>query len=374
MIAEAPTLAPVSIRCSLCQGTGIIRDFGPESGCIGCNGTGVKKREARHEERGLVHSFSVPSRTDPHKTYRIHYFSGRCVCNCLGHITHSRCDHADKVIEAMSNAVQDRPGTDLATRTNAPPQALTVLRPAASLLPSMDDITIIKTLSNMAARARGHAIPAHIDTPEKAAAIMIAGLELGLRPMTSLRHMYVINGRTEPDAQAMMGIVRANDPTADFQFPEYTQEAVTCVLRRSCLAAPVTVRYSVDDAKKSGQIGKQGPWQSFTRDMLGWNSVRRCCKLGAAELINAIHVRVDDVETMIAMPQLEDEDPVEQAAIPASAYNPGDLPTADELADARLAEVVDSATEPPDEFATDEQQAVRRIQIRAGGWSRRASD
>ena len=52
-------------------------------------------------------------------------------------------------------------------------------------------------------------------------AVMLAGWEVGAKPMTALRHMFVVNGRTEPDAQLMMGIVKARDPSARFQFQEF---------------------------------------------------------------------------------------------------------------------------------------------------------
>ncbi len=98
------------------------------------------------------------------------------------------------------------------------------------------------------------------------------GYELGLAPMQALQNIAVINGKPSVYGDAMMALVQASavcdgvdesfegtDGTGDF--------AAVCVARRKG-RNPVIVRFSVNDAKRAGLWGKQGPWQAYPKRML----------------------------------------------------------------------------------------------------------
>ncbi len=172
-----------------------------------------------------------------------------------------------------------------------PPEPMALAIPARSL-PTEQELMVMSKISHTLVKARGHSIPKEIDSPSKAAAVLLAGWELGVKPMTAFRHIFVVNGRTEPDSQVMMGLVRAKDATAEFIFHEYTEERCTVELRRRDKSV-VTITYTLDDARKSGQTktsvgGDKPTWKGFPRDMLAWAAVKRVCRLGAPDLINAI--------------------------------------------------------------------------------------
>lgn len=206
-----------------------------------------------------------------------------------------------------------------------PPAPILAERPPTALLPTRGDLEAMALIAGQAIKAAGM-IPAALKTKEQALAVMLAGWELGLRPMTSLRHVYVVNGKTEIETRAMVGIIRARDPRIKFAWPEYTSEAVTCVISRE--GQPDTkVRYTVEDATKSGQMAKGGVWKQYTRDMLYAAATKRACRLACPDLINAIegamvteqeatslHMADAEVRVVDAMP----------AEIPADAYNEGD--------------------------------------------------
>jgi len=50
----------------------------------------------------------------------------------------------------------------------------------------------------------------------------------------------------------------------------------------------IRVMYTIDDAIRSGQTAKGGPWKQYPRDMCAWAAVKRACRLGAPDLVNAI--------------------------------------------------------------------------------------
>lgn len=288
----------------------------------------------------VVHA---PSESVEGRGYTLHIRGDVVTCNCLGFTTHGRCKHA----AAAKEIVMSENNTALAKR-DAPPEALVVQQPPTALLPSRDELTLMTAIAEQAVRAVG-VVPTSIKTKEQAVAIMMAGWELGLRPMTALRHVYVVNGKTEVETRAMVGIIKSRRPDITFAWPEYTAEAVTCVVRRP--GQPETrVRYTKADATASGQLAKGGPWKSYTRDMLYAAATKRACRLACPDIINGIETSmhtVSEAESLV-MPDAEvrvlDDAPALDG-IPADAYNPGDDPA--EEADVIDAAPDDDAPEPP---------------------------
>ena len=104
--------------------------------------------------------------------------------------------------------------------------------------------------------------------PDNVLVAMQMGAELGLGPLAALQNIAVINGRPAVWGDAMLAICRGH---ADFVSIEETQdkgtETATCKVQRR--GQPVTVQtFSVDDAKRAGLWGKQGPWTNYPRRML----------------------------------------------------------------------------------------------------------
>ena len=166
------------------------------------------------------------------------------------------------------------------------PAPLEVSIPPRSL-PTQAELSVMGKIAQTLVQARGHSVPKEIDSAAKAAAVLLAGWELGVKPMTAFRHIFVVNGRTEPDAQVMMGLVRAKDSSAQFIFHDYTADRCKVEVRRGDKHI-VTVEYTLRDATASGQMAKGGPWKQYPRDMCAWAAVKRACRLGAPDLVNAI--------------------------------------------------------------------------------------
>lgn len=210
-------------------------------------------------------------------------------------------------------------------------QPLVLQRPQTRM-PSGDEFDMMMKIAGSVVGAANQPnaermVPANIKTPEQALAIMIAGYERGLPPTVSLARVFIVNGRCEFDAQALMGIVRDWDETAYFEWHEYTSERVAVTLWRNGRPASPPCDYDVQTAKDSGQwwkgarlkvktwkkvrnregqersvpesyetdsngepiIEEPGVWQNYTRDMLAWKAVTRACRLGAPDALNQIN-------------------------------------------------------------------------------------
>ncbi len=275
----------------------------------------------------------VPSQSVSGREYTLHVCNEVVSCNCPGYTNYHHCKHQQGVERIM--AEEHNGTTALAQRSDAPPIDLVVGPAPTAVLPDRETLALIDYISGTVMRAGGGMVPESIKTKEQAAAIMLAGWEMGLRPMTSLRHVYLVRGKTQLEARAMMGVVRAADPRIRFQVTEYTQQAVTIQMHRPGQPQATEVRYTVDDAKKSGQYAKGGPWASYTRDMLYAAAAARVCRIGAPDLINAIDSRMPTVEETgeaMRVHNIVDGEVVQLAAhpatapagIPADAYNEGD--------------------------------------------------
>jgi len=97
------------------------------------------------------------------------------------------------------------------------------------------------------------------------------GYEIGLQPMQALQNIAVINGKPSVYGDAAMALVQASpvcEGVEEYMEGEGTANPVAvCVANRKG-RKPVTARFSVEDAKRAGLWGKQGPWQAYPKRML----------------------------------------------------------------------------------------------------------
>jgi hypothetical protein len=97
------------------------------------------------------------------------------------------------------------------------------------------------------------------------------GYEIGLAPMQALQNIAVINGKPSVYGDAAMALVQASpvcEGVEEYMEGEGTPNPVAvCVAHRKG-RKPVTAKFSVEDAKRAGLWGKQGPWQAYPKRML----------------------------------------------------------------------------------------------------------
>jgi hypothetical protein len=97
------------------------------------------------------------------------------------------------------------------------------------------------------------------------------GYELGLAPMQALQNIAVINGKPSVYGDAMMALVQASpvcEGIDEHIENEGTPNPVAVCIAKRKGRNPVIARFSVEDAKRAGLWGKQGPWQAYPKRML----------------------------------------------------------------------------------------------------------
>lgn len=97
------------------------------------------------------------------------------------------------------------------------------------------------------------------------------GAEIGLAPMQALQNIAVINGKPSIYGDAALALVQSSPNCEDIE--EYIENEGTANPVAVCVAKrrgrkPVIAKFSVEDAKRAGLWGKQGPWQAYPKRML----------------------------------------------------------------------------------------------------------
>jgi hypothetical protein len=124
--------------------------------------------------------------------------------------------------------------------------------------------------SNMLSRSQ--MVPKNYQNkPEDVLVAVQWGYEIGLAPLQALQNISVINGKPSVYGDAAMALVQASPVCEDVQETiegdgTSNPVAVCKVKRRG--RSEVISKYSVEDAKRAGLWGKQGPWTQYPKRML----------------------------------------------------------------------------------------------------------
>jgi hypothetical protein len=97
------------------------------------------------------------------------------------------------------------------------------------------------------------------------------GYEIGLAPMQALQNIAVINGKPSVYGDAAMALVQASpvcEGIEEFVEGEGTRNPVAVCIAHRKGRKPVRATFSVEDARRAGLWGKQGPWQAYPKRML----------------------------------------------------------------------------------------------------------
>lgn len=129
------------------------------------------------------------------------------------------------------------------------------------------------------------------DFIEKPANILVAvqwGMELGLQPLQAMQSIAVINGRPSLWGDAVIALVRANS-LCEWIREEIGDNQATCTTKRQG-EEPQSRTFTVDDAKKAGLWGKQGPWSNYPKRMMQMRARAWCLRDVYPDVLRGVHV------------------------------------------------------------------------------------
>jgi hypothetical protein len=122
------------------------------------------------------------------------------------------------------------------------------------------------------------------NAPAVAAAIL-AGMELDLPPMTALRHVQVVEGA--PSLSAEYKRARVLSAGHKLDITEHTTEACTVTGHRKG-HEPVTVRYTIRDARAAGLVKDRGAYVTRPRRMLFARASTEVCDALFTDITNGL--------------------------------------------------------------------------------------
>lgn len=137
--------------------------------------------------------------------------------------------------------------------------------------------------------------------------IMVAiqmGQELGLSPMRALRSIAVINGRASMWGDDVLAMVLASPVCEYVDESASTDKQGVCKTKRKGCAEQVSI-FTLEDAKRAGLLGKQGPWQSHTGRMLKL----RARGFGLRDTFADVLAGLVTAEEALDLPAIEPTDP-----------------------------------------------------------------
>jgi hypothetical protein len=189
--------------------------------------------------------------------------------------------------------------TDLAIPDTAPDRAPAV--PAEQ--PPMDRATALLEWANAARQAGLIAtslagtsfVPASLrGKPADITAAILAGQELGLQPMATLRSMDVIQGTPALRAHAMRGLVQSRGH--EIELVESTPDQCVMRGRRKGSDTWQTVTWTTERAGLLGLLGKS-EWKKQQQTMLTARATGELCRLIASDVLYAMPYAAEELRT-----------------------------------------------------------------------------
>lgn len=175
------------------------------------------------------------------------------------------------------------------------------LRPSGSdvqaILPR--SLTEIQTVAEWYVKAKF--TPPGMDSPEKVAVAIMAGMDIGLKPSQSIRYMAVINNRPALWGDGMMGIIQASPMCVWIkETMEGTGDArvAVCETQRRGYPEPTRKTFSVAQAKEAGLWTKQGPWKQYPDRMLQLRARGFCLRDAYSDVLGGLSMSVEELLDM----------------------------------------------------------------------------
>lgn len=130
-------------------------------------------------------------------------------------------------------------------------------------------------------------LPKAVDTPQKAAAIMLKGRELGIPPMYALSNITVIQGKPTANAELMLALVKR----AYGRDVIWMEQSTPQIAKIGYLVhgKPKYYEFTIDMAKKAGLLSNQ-TWNKYPDAMLRARAISAVCRMEFPEVIGGMYV------------------------------------------------------------------------------------
>jgi len=149
-------------------------------------------------------------------------------------------------------------------------------------------------ISNIAANIATTSLAgAYRGKPDEVTAVILAGHELGIQPMTSLKSIDVIQGQPALRAHAMRGLLQAKGH--EIELVESTASYCKMRGRRKGAEKWQEVEWDTDRARQLGLLGKD-QWKKQPKTMLIARATGEICRLVAADALHGMPYVAEELD------------------------------------------------------------------------------
>jgi 5'-3' exonuclease len=132
-------------------------------------------------------------------------------------------------------------------------------------------------------------------TPQAVLMTLLAGRELGLTAMASLRAIHVVEGRPTMSADLMRALILKSGDVNYFRCVERTTEQSTWEAQRGN-DPPLRLTYTMDDARTAGVVKPNSGWAKYPQDMLVARASSKLARLIAPDILHGIFLPEEIME------------------------------------------------------------------------------
>jgi len=187
--------------------------------------------------------------------------------------------------------------------------------------------------------------------PDDILVVLISGRELGMPPMQSLRHLYVIEGRISMSAVMMLGRVLKSGQCEYFTVTESTTKVARAKTKRRGSPDEVVLAFTIEDAIAMNLAGRDN-WKKQPATMLRWRVVTALGRLVYPDIVEGIYSE-DEAEDIRASARTMAANALE---VPPSSEAPGAIrmkdvmegePTEREVVNEETGEITEEPVQQP---------------------------
>jgi 5'-3' exonuclease len=125
-------------------------------------------------------------------------------------------------------------------------------------------------------------------TPEAVLSTVLAGRELGISAMASLRAFHIVEGKPTMAADALRALVLKSGKAKSFRCTERTATAATFTTERQG-EAPMDLRYTIEEAQAAGLVKNGSGWTKNPADMLVARASSKLARLVYPDVVAGLY-------------------------------------------------------------------------------------
>jgi 5'-3' exonuclease len=125
-------------------------------------------------------------------------------------------------------------------------------------------------------------------TPHAVLSTILAGRELGLQAMASLRAFHIVEGKHMMSADLLRALVLRSGKAKYFRCTERTAARATFVTQRDD-DPPMTLTYTIEEAEQAGLVKDKSGWKKNPADMLIARAGSKLARLVYPEVVHGLY-------------------------------------------------------------------------------------